>query len=237
MMLSLLIASGVLIQQNYAEISSYVNRPLTEISIENMPQHVSSEALAPLLNQLRGQGFFDLDVNAAKELLQSHPWIARVEIQRVWPNTIAIEITEEVAIARWGNSSLINQYSELFSPGDIQQWDTLPILIGPPGTQAQLMSQYHDLNQSLMENGLRAGQISLSARGSWELVLTDNTRVVIGREDIERRVSNFARLYSHMILRSPPASGATQLGPIDTVDLRYNNGFSVKRQPLEIAAR
>jgi cell division protein FtsQ len=57
-------------------------------------------------------------------------------------------------------------------------------------------------------------------RGSWVLKLANGIKVKVGRQEHERRLRRFIVGYSNQLVG--------QVKKIDTVDLRYTNGFAVK---------
>ncbi len=216
----LILGLALLIAQNKMEISEFINRPVSKIRIENQQQRISEPEASRLLSTFMGNGFFDLNVIAAKRKLELHPWVLKASVKRTWPDTLSLELVEQVAIARWGENQLLNQYGELFKPDEVQEFSSLSMLTGSEDSQGIVMQQYQKLNQILFPAGLRLSGLSLSKRGSWEYLLNEGMQVVAGRKDVFEKTQRFADFY-----QDQPLELSSQFL---TVDLRYENGIAVK---------
>jgi len=222
----LFLITGILVQQNYAEMSVYINRPISQLELHASGVELADGEIEAILTPQLGQGFFSFDVKAVQDELEQHPWIAGAAIKRVWPDTLSVRVTEQRAIARWGEQSLLNQYGEIFSPRRIDHLAELPLLVGPQDRQYEVMTQYQNLRRLLLPASYKLQGLSLSARGSWEMVLDDGMQVTIGRTDITRKVKTMIEF-----LRGQAAFG---LAKIEAVDLRYSNGISVKHNEQDL---
>lgn len=225
------ILAGLLVP-NRDLIMDSLNRPLDVVRITTPLNRVSESEVTALLAAYMHKGFFDVDVTGVKARLESHPWVARAEVKRVWPNALSISLTEEIAIARWGASSLLNQSGEVFTPARLDDTSSLPLLSGPIGSEARMMENFQAFNQILYPAGLRIETLLLSDRQSWELEIVGGLRLVVGRTDVRERLKRFAGIYDKRL--------GNDIADIEKIDLRYNNGFAVKKRhpPLSgVAAR
>ena len=89
------------------------------------------------------------------------------------------------------------------------------------------MEQYQALNQLLTASGLRIEQLILSDRNSWELVISGGARIVVGKTAVRERLKRFVAIYDNQI--------GNDIADIERIDLRYNNGFSVKKRQPELS--
>lgn len=217
---------ALLLQQNYQDVSLFLNRPVSKVRIENQWQQINDSEVQSLLSTFMGNGFFDFDVEGVKEELEQHPWVLQASVKRVWPDTLALQLTEQVAIARWGDTQLLNQYGEIFEPAGVESLLTLPVLTGPDQLQREVMQQYQKLNQILFPSGLRLSGLSLSRRGSWGLVLNEGMDVVVGRNDVIEKTQRFVEFYD--------AQDPLQSSRFQSVDLRYGNGIAVKSKEQDL---
>lgn len=225
---ALFLITGVLVQQNYSDIGAYINRPITKVRMDNKWQSISESEIAKLLSPFIGTGFFRFDVNGVKEDLEAHPWVANASIKRIWPDSVSLLITEEVAIARWGEAQLLNQYGEIFEPPEVRELRNLPLLVGSDEMQFRMMEQYKILSQILSPSGLKLTGLSLSARGSWDMTLDDGLTIAVGRTEINEKLERFVEFYSTQSTENSSQFAA--------VDLRYGNGIAIKnleRESLE----
>ncbi len=220
----LMLSVAVLVGQNSAKINAYVNKPIRVVKMANELQRANEGHIRAALAAHLNAGFFALDVQAIKAQLEADPWIEKAVITRIWPDTLSVGITEEIAIARWGDQHLLNQYGESFAP-ELQSDDlTLPLLRGPEGFERKVMEQYQVFSQKLSETGLRVREIALSDRGSWTLRMENDMQVSIGRNDVMERMERFVTFYSRHLY--------TQLAEIEAVDLRYSNGISIRNKTV-----
>lgn len=210
----------ILLVQNQSNISEFLNRPVSKVRIENQWQKINETEVSELLAAFMGYGFFDFDVVGAKRKLEQHPWVSQASVKRIWPDILALQLTEQVAIARWGEQRLLNQYGDLFQPSEVQELYALPLLTGPEDSQYIVMQQYQKLNQILFPAGLRLSRLSLSKRGSWEYLLDDAIQVAAGRTDVFEKTQRFVEFY-----QGQPVEQSSQFL---SIDLRYGNGIAVK---------
>ena len=93
-----------------ARLADFVSKPISKVRIENQWQHVSEGDVTAILQRYIGAGFFDFDINGASRDLEALPWVASVDVRRVWPDTLSLHLKEEMPIAKWGSEHLLNQY-------------------------------------------------------------------------------------------------------------------------------
>jgi cell division protein FtsQ len=226
-LLLLLLTTLALVIPNRAAISVYLNRPVEVVRIVTPLNRVAESEVTRLLAAYMHEGFFDLDVVGVKRQLESHPWIARAEVKRVWPDSLALAVDEEIAIARWGEVSLLNQHGQVFTPSRLDDTASLPLLSGPEGSEARTMEQFQALSQLLYSTGLRIEELILSDRHSWELVVSSGTRIVVGKTQVRDKIKRFVAIYDKRV--------GNDIADIERIDLRYNNGFSVKKKKPEFS--
>lgn len=217
---AVLVCVALVMVQNSAAMSDFLNRPVSKVRIENQWQRISEAEVSKLLAPFMENGFFDVDVVEAKIELELHPWILQASVTRIWPDTLSLHLTEQVAIARWGNEQLLNQYGDLFQPERLLELNSLPLLTGPEDSQETVMLQYQKLNQILFPAGLRLSGLSLSKRGSWEYLLNEQMQVSAGRDDVFEKTQRFIDFYLIQ-----PVEKSSQF---HSIDLRYGNGIAVR---------
>src|SRR3546814_16696595 len=69
--------------------------------------------------------------------------------------------------------------------------------------------------------GMRVRELSLDRRGSWSLLLSNGTRVMVGSQEARLRLARFARLMPNLLARNPQH--------LARADLRYTDGFALTR--------
>jgi cell division protein FtsQ len=203
----------------YAALLVLVHSPLfpvRQIHVGGELAHVSREQLQYIVkHELKGT-FFTMDLERARHAFEKLPWVRTVGLRRRWPDQVEVKIEEHVALARWGNAGLVNTLGERF---DAATSETLPVLDGPEGSEAEIARGYRTFQTLLKTIDRPASRVSLSPRRAWRLELDKKLTVELGREDAEQRLRKFVEAY--------PRTIAIINRPVDYVDLRYPNGFAV----------
>ncbi len=196
--------------------------PLRGLEVEGELRVLDPEEIRAVLAPLwQGRGFFTVDVRAVRETAESMAWVRAAQVRRVWPDRLAVTIEEQVPVARWGRTELLNAAGERFPvagrpvPGD------LPRLAGPPGTETRVLAVWRDWSTRLAAVGLQPGRLALDARHAWHLVLVDGMRLEPGRKEAEARLARFLAAW-------PEVAKAAGGRRARYADLRYSNGFAVR---------
>ena len=193
--------------------------PIKQVKIEGEFNHLSVSKMHELVHDAARGNFFNLDVAAMRRALLADPWVRDISVQRVWPDTIRVFVTEQVAVARWKDTGLLNKSGQYFAPAKNTFPDNLPLLEGPAGTQAILLEKYFFLKKLLQPHGLYVDGLSMNERRAWLFVLRGGLKVELGRENFEERISRFVKLVVGGLGSSIADAGQ--------IDMRYPNGYAV----------
>ena len=192
--------------------------PLHSVVLEGNLTHVSEARLRSTIGPLLHGGLLGVDVTAIRLALEALPWVDHATVHRVWPDALRITLTEQVAVARWGEATLLNDRGEVFHPGVLPEG--LPRLAGPKGSESRVLREFHRFRNELNAVGLRVAGLVLDARRSWTVTLDDGAVIRIGRDRAEARVRQFATVW--------PRIAANQDRAFLAADLRYPNGLSIR---------
>ena len=196
-----------------------LDRPVTAMKVTAPFQRVTEMQIEDEVRRGMGGGILSADLRAVRERLESMPWVDAVRIQRQWPSTLHITVTEQIAAARWGERGLLNTRGELFVEDARHVPAELPVLVGPEGSQWKVAQRYLTLRGPLLEAGLQLRSVTLDTRGGWRLQLSQGIEVRLGRQAVDRRIERFLDVVTPMIVGRTAA--------VDYVDLRYANGFAI----------
>jgi cell division protein FtsQ len=200
-------------------VSAGLDRPVRRVALDGQFQRVSAvEVEQAVRGALRG-GFMTADLDELRSAIEALAWVDRARVQRRWPDTIAVEVVEQQAAARWGEDGLLNTRGELFVTGARHLPPELPRLDGPPGTESIVAQRYLAVQGRLLDQGLRLAALRLDARGAWEMDLSNGVKVRLGRSQVDQRTDRFIRVAAQVI--------AGRAADISHVDMRYSNGFSI----------
>jgi len=196
--------------------------PIRTVKIEAAREHVDQQTLQTLVLPYVTQGFIQLNTTEIKERLLELPWVAEVHVERIWPDTVIIRVTEQQAVARWGKMGVLNTTGQIFRPPEETIPTGLPLLNGPYDQATTLWGIYEQITQTLKPLGLSLQQLDMDERLSLQVQLNNGTRVLLGKTEPLPRLQRFAKVYPK-IFTSPDAQAAY-------IDLRYENGLSIKWQ-------
>ena len=207
----------------------FVDLPVRKLEIEASFQRVSKlELEAAVQSAVEDQSFLSLDMNAIRDHVAAIAWVDTVLLQRVWPDTLKISISEHRAAARWGESGLLNTRGELFVENMRQEYRELPLLQGPAGSHRRVAMRYLEIRERLARAGLALDSLRMDARGAFTIELVGGLSVRIGRDDIAGRIDRFFAVAVPQL--------AVSLERIAYFDMRYPNGFAVGWREGEAAS-
>ena len=211
----LLLAGWQLSERLPAEIM-----PIDSVKIEGTFVHLSREDIQLQLNQVLTGDYFTADIAAVRTSLLSLPWVQDASIRRQWPSTLQIRIIERQAVAYWSDDSLLSDTGELFGPKQINREMQMPVIIGPEGLHHKVWGFLVSLHAELSGLGLDVNKLELDERRSWSMLLSNGVELQLGRNDTQRRIQRFVKVFS--------MQNAPKLDDIKYIDLRYPNGFAMK---------
>lgn len=198
--------------------------PVRQVKLEATYQHINQKTLAMVVAPyVTNVSLFSLNADQLKKNILEQPWIYNVWIKRIWPDQIEIQVAEQKAVAVWNTNSLLNFNGEIFAAPQNTFPANLPILNGPEGTQELVWQQWQQFTAGLAPLNLVITELDLNSRGSWQLILNNGIKVVLGRSDIGSRFNRFVAVYPKVL--------ASKADSIAGIDLRYVDGFAVMPRP------
>ena len=180
--------------------------------------HIDRFEVERLVRGSTGGHFFDVDLDALKRVLEEMPWVREASVMRIWPQTLAVEIEEHVAAARWGMNAMISSRGEVFTPARVVG-DGLPVLYASPELGLTALERYRAARELLAGIASIRG-LGEDKEGLWSLMLDSGVLVKVGDEHWESRLGRFADTWRGGL--------RAQADRIRSVDLRYPDGFAVR---------
>lgn len=201
-----------------------VTLPIKHIYMEGDFIHLSPNALEKrIVNKVTGN-FFNVDVDAIRFSLLEEAWIKEVIVKRIWPDTLQITVIEELPVARWTNTGFFNKEGEHFVPKPVPFLVNIPLLKGPQGTEKILWEQFYLMRDDIKKIGFDITEINLDKRYSWSFRLKKGVKIILGRNNIKERFDRFLYFIPTVLFR--------EKNKIESIDMRYTNGFSIKWKHL-----
>lgn len=193
--------------------------PVERVAVTGELRHVSREHLVSRVNDSLQGGFLWVDLQAIRQSLEQLPWIYRVVVKRHWPNSLEIQVFEQLPIARWGDDAYLNHEGQMFRPAQLSSQQELPLLAGPQGSEQQLMQYYKLVQAPLQTAGLRVNALAVDARGGLRALLDGGGELVFGRGEVAEKLQRFLHIYQSRLAHLD--------GRMRSVDLRYSHGAAV----------
>lgn len=170
-------------------------------------------------------GFFLLRLEELEAAANEVPWVGKVLVSRIWPDTLVFSIDELDPVARWGERQLIAATGEIFDrPASRFEFDQLTRLQGPLGRERELLEMRERLALKFQEKGERIEQLVLSDRLAWTVKLGSGLEINYGNQP---PLIATDRLFAFL-----PALRAQSQRELRSIDLRYPRGFAVSFRPV-----
>lgn len=173
------------------------------------------------------KSFFNIDVDGIKNRIEKMAWVNRASVQRVWPDTLVIEIAEHKPMAYWNDEGLVNQDGQIFYPNIKTYPKKLPLFtisgelknIDKKNIATKSLRYYQDATDMFASINLKITKVKFDARQALTLTLDSGIDLKVGRQNKLYRLQRFTQIYSTLRERA---------SFIENIDMRYTNGFSVK---------
>ena len=193
--------------------------PLRTLRIEGRLQRVDAQRLRATVLPYAAKGFFAVRLADAQAAVAQLPWVERAEVRKRWPDVLEVSIVEHRPFAQWGSDRLLSEHGRLFPVQGARMPKGLPLLDGPDTRVADVVALYNESRALFAPGGVDVRALTLDPRGSWSLVLSNGTDVIVGSSEARLRLARFARLMPQLLSQK-------QL-PLVRADLRYTNGFAL----------
>ncbi len=198
--------------------------PIRWLEVNGSFQRVSAEQLRSSLAPLVSASFFTVNLQNLQAAAKRKPWVAAVNVQKKWPDTVVVTVEEHQPLAHWNENDLVSSRRSVFAAPDAADIQGLPWLQGPDGRLDEVLKQWELFNSMLASAGLEIERLELQERGSWSMALNNGTSVQLGRDDPVERLQRLMKSWRGLMIDQ-------EMAPV-RIDLRYTNGFAV-RWPTE----
>ncbi|MDD2850713.1 MAG: FtsQ-type POTRA domain-containing protein [Desulfuromonadaceae bacterium] len=230
---ALVLTSGLLYGV-YRAIMSVTLFPLKNIEVSSAT-HLTRDEILGIAGVEQGKALLRMNLKTMGEHLQQNPWIEAVRINRHFPDTVSIAVTERepVAIVNIGYIYYLDKKGKVFKV--LNQGDSLdfPIVTGfseeelsndPKGT-GEALEAACELLKILHEKGAfilaDVSEIHYDTGYGFTLFTASGSLPVkVGSGDFSAKIERFARIYKEL---------SVQLPLIHYIDLDYNDKIIIKK--------
>ncbi len=192
--------------------------PLKVVRTDGKFRYMQRQDLEQAVGDLTRGGFLTVDVDAIRDRAKELPWVDKVSVRRVWPDSLQMWVEEHVPLSRWGRDGVLNLRGEAFYPKPESIPAGLPLLAGPKGSEQELARKYVQIKIRLSSFGLKITALSMDERRAWTMKLDNDLVVRLGSKGVEDRLARFYSIYP--LLQQDKRE-------LMVVDLRYTNGVAV----------
>lgn len=193
---------------------------IEHVKVSGKLQETNREAFKNIIRERVSGGFFYVPMYDLEQQLEKLPWIRRAMARRIWPNTLSVTVYEEIPVARWGNTGLMNAYGELFFPPSVESYTSLPTLFGEQVRTKDLANIFKNSMKRLQSTGLQPRGLFEDQRQSKHMVLSNGMIVAMGDGDIDEKITRLIIAYEQYL--SP------RLAEVKGIDLRYTSGLAIE---------
>lgn len=193
--------------------------PINTIKITAVYKQIERKDLEKILINYNQQSFFSLSRKKLRQDLLAIPWAQEVTVEKIWPDTIKIQLIEKSPVAFW-NKNFITEDGHIYDTKCQQSDFFLANLSGPDNQQLKVLQIYQKLSKLLTKQGLEVSSLKLNDNNTWELSLSNGIRLYLGQQDLEKRLERFLQAYS-LLFHNKKVDSCH-------VDLRFQHGMTVR---------
>ncbi|MGV6826041.1 MAG: cell division protein FtsQ/DivIB [bacterium] len=191
--------------------------PLSVIEVKGEFSHLDRGNLQQVVANAMQGGFFSADIDSIQDAVKALPWVSQVYITRRWPDRLIMKVEEQVPLANWGKTALVDAEGEVFRPQRRDPAIKLQ-LFGDDEEALQVVSFYRQIDAMTRQHQLSIIRFGKNLHRDWIAEFSNGVQINLGRDHGAERLQTF--------LAQLPRIGIEGKRVI-SVDLRYEQGFSV----------
>ena len=182
---------------------------------------VQYQSLQQVMDQQKVSSFFTSDLQALRDITIGLAWIDQVSISRDWQRGIVVTALPKQAVANFGTERLVDAKGTVFVPADTKDLtqEKFATLQGEMTQAPVIMQQMQQVNDWYAPLGIQVEDIILSPRMTWLIRFNNGLRVIVDNENTAQKLLNLSQLLGNQL--------SERRDQIQSVDLRYKNGFTI----------
>ena len=208
--------------------------PVQKVEVRGVKRLTHEEIIA-LSGVSVGQNLLGLRLKTIGQQVTSNPWVASVRVQRFFPGTVAVSVTERqaVAVINMGLLYYLDSNGEPFKPLNLGDSLDYPVVTGfseddlnaDPAAVKQALKTTCDLLAALKTHGsfvlADVSEIHYDRGHGFTLFTTTGALPIkIGNDDFDGKLQRFARIYQNLLTQQPG---------LQYIDLDYHDRIVVKK--------
>jgi len=190
--------------------------PVTRVAFAGSIERIPPEALEALAGGIRSAPA-PVSLASVRDAARRLPWVREASVRRRFPDAVEVTFETHEPLARWNDAALVSKRGEVFAA----DYDLpLPRFRGADDAAPAMARRYAAMAAALAPLESAIAELRLSPRGAWQVKLESGLELEVGRGDVEPRLARFVGAW--------PQLAARGVAP-QHVDLRYPNGFAVRK--------
>ncbi|OOR91378.1 cell division protein FtsQ [Moraxella caviae] len=206
----------------FAAVRLVSNAPAKPIEIHT--SNLNAAQLQSLKQATQAMGdvqFFSVDLANIHQAVSKLSWVESASVVRDWQKGVLVSVVPRQAVANFGSEHMIDAAGTIFVPADEHELmnHKLVNLYGDAEMADAIMRQMQRVNEWFAPLGLTAKDVILTPRQTWVIRFNNGLRVIVDHENTEQKLHTLAALLGGNLKNDLPK--------MQSVDLRYKNGFAV----------
>mgnify|MGYP000845474281 FL=1 len=185
--------------------------------------HADADTLKAIINIERGDPMFAFDPARAKAMIEKMNWVKAARVERRWPDTLYIGLTERVPLALWQRNnalSLIDETGTVITAENLGRFRDLIIVMGDeaPARARDLLSNLQATPQVFPH----VASAKWMGERRWDLILKNSVTVKLPEQDYALALKRLeqAQIESGLLDK-----------PLEAIDLRDPARMIVRTKP------
>lgn len=216
-------------QKLYLFLLSWDNLMIKEIQVLCQKEAVKQE-IQKLVEAQKLGNILLVDITHLKARIETHKWVKQACIRKVFPSTLKIEVKEREpqALLKKQDYYLVDEEGVLLEKVDSREKVNLPLLVDSNNFEQnykeKLKLAWECLKNFSTFEKEQAEVLDLTDDGTIVLQFKEKpTRIILGNSEFSQKLALFQK---HR------AKWENQFGPLDYVDLRFEDRLYIKPQEI-----
>ena len=211
----------------------FVRLPTTKFVVRGDLYFIDKAAIKDQMLPWQNASIALTNISNIQSKLNSHPWIKRSSVIRIWPDTIEIAVVEAKPIAIWKATKdldcfadylncayITDKYQYALNNKIITEHTKIPQLISAEKQKHKIREVFIFIRQQLAAVNIEINTVVFEADGSLNLVINDAITAKLGSKNFEQKLKNLTVLWQKQLVKFAKS--------INSLDLRYRDGIAVE---------